>query len=72
MCQNYSFKNNATPARRGVCQNYSFKNNATIEKFCKLKKIIICINNYSSFLTAYGAPKKRFYGDFLEYYQTWF
>ena len=51
-------------AGRGVCQNYSFKNNETIESFCKSKNIIF-INNYSSFLTANGAPQKRFYGDFL-------
>ena len=45
-------------------QNYLFKNNETIELFCKSKNIIF-INNYNSLLTAIGAPKKRFYGDFL-------
>ena len=47
-----------------MCQNYSFKNNETIESFCKSKSRSF-INNYSSFLTANGAPKKRFYRDFL-------
>ena len=59
-----AFSSIVPPAGRGVCQNYSFKNNETIESFCKSKNIIF-INNYSSFLTANGAPKKRFYGDFL-------
>ena len=50
----------------GGCLIYSFKNNETIESFCKSKNIIF-INNYSSFLTANGAPKKRCYGDFLSF-----
>ena len=60
-----AFSSIVPPAWRGVCQNYSFKNNETIESFCKSKNINFFINNYSSFLTANGAPKKRFYGDFL-------
>ena len=59
-----AFSSIVPPAGRGVCQNFSFKNNETIESFCKSKNIIF-INNYSSFLTANGAPKKRFYGHFL-------
>ena len=59
-----AFSSIVPPAGRGVCQNYSFKNNETIVSFCRPKNIIF-INNYSSFLTANGAPKKRFYGDFL-------
>ena len=51
------------PVGRRVCQNYSFKNNETIESLNP--KNIIFINNYSSFLTANGAPKKRFYGGFF-------
>ena len=61
-----AFSSIVPPAGRGVCLNYSFKNNETIESFCKSKNIIF-INNYSSFLTANGAPKKRFYGDFLSF-----
>ena len=61
-----AFSSIVPPAGRDVChcQNYSFKNNETIGSFCKSKNVIF-INNYGSFLTANGAPKKRFYGDFL-------
>ena len=59
-----AFSSIVPPAGRGVCQNYSFKNNETIDSFCKCKNIIF-INNYSNFLIVNGAPKKRFYGDFL-------
>ena len=52
------------PAGRDVSQNNSFKNNEMIESFCKLNNLIY-INNCSSFLTANGAPRKRFYGFFF-------
>ena len=55
-----AFSSIVPPAEKGVCQNYSCKNDETIESFCKPKNIIFS-NNYSSFLTANGAPKKRFY-----------
>ena len=59
-----AFSSIVPPAGRGVCQNYSSKNNEIIEYFCNLNNLNY-INNCSSFLTANGAPRQRFYGHFL-------
>ena len=59
-----AFSSIVPPAGRGVCQNYSSKKNEIIESFCNLNNLNY-INSCSSFLTANGAPRQRFYGHFL-------